>query len=53
MWIVNVVPGEEPSIDPFGGVPTGHKGAINDLCFCIAGQEQGKYVASVGGMYPV
>jgi hypothetical protein len=33
----------------FGNLASGHTAPINDVCFCIAGQEQGKYVASVGG----
>ncbi|KAF9519839.1 hypothetical protein BS47DRAFT_1387784 [Hydnum rufescens UP504] len=36
------------SITTFGGDAAGHKGKINDICFCIAGDAEGKYLASVG-----
>ncbi|KAF8309736.1 WD40 repeat-like protein [Clavulina sp. PMI_390] len=49
MRLVQVSPEqEEPLVSMFGNLASGHRGPINDVCFCIAGQEQGKYVASVG-----
>ena len=47
--IVSQPANQNVSITTFGGDAAGHKGKINDVCFCIAGDAQSKYVASVGG----
>jgi len=33
---------------PFGGGLSGHRGRINDICFCTAGDNYSKYIATVG-----
>jgi hypothetical protein len=47
--IVSQAANQTISITTFGGDAAGHKGKINDICFCTTGDAEGKYLASVGG----